>query len=84
MLEMNPDRSVLEELRSLLKPPIQRLKGNEYFTAHRVYREIISSTVDGYCSYISDKICKALDDQEPDEELNICTVALDAETEHPT
>ena len=71
---MNPDRSVLEELRSLLKPPIQRLKGNDYFVGHRVYREIISGHVDGYCSYISDKICKALDDQEPDEELNICSV----------
>ena len=71
---MNPDRSVLKELRSLLKPPIQRLKGNDYFTAHRVYREIISSHVDGYCSHLSDKICKALDDQEPDEELNVCSV----------
>ena len=71
---MNPDKSVLEELRSLLKPPIQRLKGHDYLSAHLVYREIISSHVDGYCSYISDKICKALDDQEPDEELNICSV----------
>ena len=79
---MNPDGSVLQELRSLLKPPIQRLKGDDYFAGHRVYREITSSTVDGFCSYLSDKICKALDDQEPGEELNICSVGCgDGETD---
>ena len=71
---MNPDGSVLEQLRSLIKPPIQRLKGHDYSAGHCVYREIISNHVDGYCSYISDKICKTLDDQEPGEELNICSV----------
>ena len=71
---MNPDGSVLEQLRSLIKPPIQRLKGHDYSAGHRVYCEITSSTVDGYCCYLSDKICKALDDQEPGEELNICSV----------
>ena len=71
---MNPNDSVLKELCSLIKPPIQRLKGHDYSAGHRVYCEITSSTVDGYCSYISDKICKALDDQEPNEELNICSV----------
>ena len=79
---MNPDDSVLQELRSLLKPPIQRLKGDNYFDGHRVYREITSSTVDGFCSYLSDKICKTLDDQEPGEELNICSVGCgDGETD---
>ena len=71
---MNTDRSVLEELRSLIKLPVQLLKGLDYFVGHRVYREVTSSHVDGYCSYISDKICKELDDQEPDKELNICSV----------
>ena len=71
---MNPDGSVLQELRSLLKPPIQRLKGLDYSAGHCVYREIISGTVDGFTSYLSDKICKTLDDQEPGEELNICSV----------
>ena len=79
---MNPDVSVLKELRSLIKPPIQRLKDHDYFAGHRVYREMTSSNVDGYCSYLSAKICKALDDQEPGEELNICSVGCgDGETD---
>ena len=45
-----------------------------YTASHRVYREITRSTVDGYCIYLSNKICRALENGAPDEELNVCSV----------
>ena len=81
--EMNrTDISVLVELQSVLSDhkrnlifSLKNLSEDEAYTAsHRVYREITRSTVDGYCTYLSDKICRALENVAPDEELNVCSV----------
>ena len=76
------DISALVELQSILSDrkrnlicSQKKLSEDEAYTAsHRVYREITRSTVEGYCIYLSDKICRALENGAPDEELNVCSV----------
>ena len=77
------DITTLIELQSILADRKRNLIYNQqelteedraYTASHRVYREITRSTVDGYCTYLCDKICRALENVAQDEELNVCSV----------